>query len=324
MGQSSCMQNHRHSWCSNVGRSASNPRWLRRPGPGWPPLRIAPTESADHQVALVHLVWQLLNKLLGRYFLSCFVRPRPKRIRSVKVVLGRRLAAVLGAKRPVTASRTTVLNRLGSAFLFCRLFCRAIAPACPGRRGSKHLIGASVSFVPFASQRRVRICLDELSQCPAYHQAGSGPIRLRGASELDPLDERDPFLVMIEGRARVKASKHLLSTERDRLELFRKITANATAYGSLARFGRRELARRKKSVFTDLTSRRGKEDKHSGGSRPVLLPGRRMLDHRRRPTYARHARMPYHRCQGQLCVLRHRQHGDRCHCRRRTGSLSDR
>ncbi len=43
------------------------------------------------------------------------------------VVLGRRLAAVLGRKRPVTASRTTVLNRLGSAFLFCR----AIAPVCP-------------------------------------------------------------------------------------------------------------------------------------------------------------------------------------------------
>ena len=47
---------------------------------------------------------------------------------------------------------------------------------------------------------------------------------------------------MINERQRVRADDTLSEAERDRLELFLKITANATAYGVLARFDRRELA----------------------------------------------------------------------------------
>jgi hypothetical protein len=67
-------------------------------------------------------------------------------------------------------------------------------------------------------------------------------VKLRGGSLIDPLADCDPFLVMIEERARVKGEANLPKVERDRLDLFLKITANATAYGSLARFDRRELA----------------------------------------------------------------------------------
>ena len=74
-------------------------------------------------------------------------------------------------------------------------------------------------------------------------QLGLRAVRLRGASQLDPAaEDTDPFVVMIEERARVKADPLLGKEERDRLELFLKITANATAYGSLARFDRRDLA----------------------------------------------------------------------------------
>lgn len=73
-------------------------------------------------------------------------------------------------------------------------------------------------------------------------QPGLRSVKLRGGTELDPLGARDPFLVMIEERARVKNDENLPEAERDRLELFLKITANATAYGSLARFDRRDLA----------------------------------------------------------------------------------
>ena len=40
----------------------------------------------------------------------------------------------------------------------------------------------------------------------------------------------------------MKADANLSKVDRDRLHLFLKITANATAYGSLARFDRRDLA----------------------------------------------------------------------------------
>ena len=76
-------------------------------------------------------------------------------------------------------------------------------------------------------------------------QEGLSPIALRGGHKLDPSGERDPFLTMIEERARVKADTRLSAEERDRLELFLKITANATAYGSLARFDRRDLPKAK-------------------------------------------------------------------------------
>ncbi len=45
---------------------------------------------------------------------------------------------------------------------------------------------------------------------------------------------------MIEERHRVKHATELLADEQSRLDLFLKITANATAYGSLARFDRRK------------------------------------------------------------------------------------
>jgi hypothetical protein len=78
---------------------------------------------------------------------------------------------------------------------------------------------------------------------PQGIQPALQPVRLRGGSPLDPAAENtDPFVVMIEERARVKADPSLSKDERDRLELFLKITANATAYGSLARLDRRDLA----------------------------------------------------------------------------------
>ena len=46
---------------------------------------------------------------------------------------------------------------------------------------------------------------------------------------------------MIEERARVDADKHLSGEERERIQPFLKGTANATAYGSLARLEGRDL-----------------------------------------------------------------------------------
>jgi hypothetical protein len=64
-------------------------------------------------------------------------------------------------------------------------------------------------------------------------------VRLRGAREIDPRRD-DPFVCMIEERQRVRRDKELDKEERDRLDLFLKITANATSYGVLARFDRRQ------------------------------------------------------------------------------------
>jgi hypothetical protein len=57
-----------------------------------------------------------------------FLPRRPRRTRWVTVVLGRRLAALLGRKRPLTASRTTVVNFLGWAFFRAS----AMRDKCPG------------------------------------------------------------------------------------------------------------------------------------------------------------------------------------------------
>jgi hypothetical protein len=64
-------------------------------------------------------------------------------------------------------------------------------------------------------------------------------VRLRGGELVDPRTQ-DPFVCMIEERQRVRADESLSKEERERLQLFLKITANATAYGVLARFDRRE------------------------------------------------------------------------------------
>jgi len=72
-------------------------------------------------------------------------------------------------------------------------------------------------------------------------QPGLRPVRLRGGRVLDPYAV-DPFAAMVEERQRIKADPSLPEAERKRLDRFLKITANATAYGVLARFDRRELA----------------------------------------------------------------------------------
>lgn len=74
---------------------------------------------------------------------------------------------------------------------------------------------------------------------PVGQQSGLRPVLLRGRRRLDPT-ARDPFLSMIEERHRVKKDDTLETTERDRVELFLKITANAASYGSLARFDRHD------------------------------------------------------------------------------------
>jgi hypothetical protein len=68
-------------------------------------------------------------------------------------------------------------------------------------------------------------------------------VRLRGGREIDPLME-DSFVRMIEHRHQVVRDPVLDDEERERLGRFLKITANATAYGVLARFDRRERAAR--------------------------------------------------------------------------------
>lgn len=97
------------------------------------------------------LVWQLLSARRNRYFR--FAPLRASGIRLVTVVLGRRLAADLGRNRPVNASRTTVVNRFGLAFLFCR----AMGLIYPIRGGFE---------TPFRD-----ICL----VCPADAHRGGGP-----------------------------------------------------------------------------------------------------------------------------------------------------
>jgi hypothetical protein len=64
-------------------------------------------------------------------------------------------------------------------------------------------------------------------------------VQLRGGVTIDPYNE-DPFIRMIEERHRVLDDLILPREERDRVERFLKITANATAYGVLARFDRQE------------------------------------------------------------------------------------
>jgi hypothetical protein len=73
-------------------------------------------------------------------------------------------------------------------------------------------------------------------------QPGLTPVRLRGDAQLDPRS-RDPFLTMVEERHRILQNPDLDDRERDWRERFLKVTANATSYGLLARFDRREHAR---------------------------------------------------------------------------------
>jgi hypothetical protein len=74
---------------------------------------------------------------------------------------------------------------------------------------------------------------------PVGQQPDLKPIQLRGGREIDPRSE-DPFVAMIEERQRARRDTTIDKAERKRLERFLKITANASAYGILARFDRRE------------------------------------------------------------------------------------
>jgi hypothetical protein len=76
---------------------------------------------------------------------------------------------------------------------------------------------------------------------PVGRQPGLRPVQLRGQRTVDPGQRANPFVAMIEERHRVKRDSALPAEDRARLDLFLKITANATAYGSLARFDRRDL-----------------------------------------------------------------------------------
>ena len=75
-------------------------------------------------------------------------------------------------------------------------------------------------------------------------QQNLAPVRLRGDTIIDPTTD-DPFLAMIELRHQVRNDPARPSEQRDRLQLFLKITANATSYGSLARFDRRRYSKPK-------------------------------------------------------------------------------
>ena len=70
------------------------------------------------------------------------------------------------------------------------------------------------------------------------------PVRLRGGRTINPTQE-DPFVGFIEYRHQTKQDTGLPDEERNRLERFLKITANATSYGALARFDRRRFAKPK-------------------------------------------------------------------------------
>jgi hypothetical protein len=76
---------------------------------------------------------------------------------------------------------------------------------------------------------------------PNGTQPGLRAVKLRGGPIVDPVGEgTDPFITMVQERRWVEADEGLPKEERDRLGKFLKITANATSYGILARFDRRE------------------------------------------------------------------------------------
>jgi hypothetical protein len=75
---------------------------------------------------------------------------------------------------------------------------------------------------------------------PRGIQRGLHAVKLRGVEVIDPRKD-DPFVAMVQERRRVLVEISD-TVEQERLERFLKITANATSYGVLARFDRKELA----------------------------------------------------------------------------------
>ncbi len=95
------------------------------------------------------------------------------------------------------------------------------------------LAGALLGDAPIPITRAVRLQ-------PQGQQPELRPVQLRGSRDVDPRQAHNPFVAMIEERHRIRHASDLPADEQNRLDLFLKITANATAYGSLARFDRRE------------------------------------------------------------------------------------
>ncbi len=75
---------------------------------------------------------------------------------------------------------------------------------------------------------------------PEGTTAGLTPLRLPGGQLVDPRTD-DPFQVMTEQRQRVRADPTLTEHERQRLQLFLKITTNAGAYGIWAEYNAQDL-----------------------------------------------------------------------------------
>jgi len=68
------------------------------------------------------------------------------------------------------------------------------------------------------------------------------PVPLRGGEKIDPTME-DPFVAFINLRHETKRDQRLSVATKARLDLFLKITANASGYGVLARYDRRRLSK---------------------------------------------------------------------------------
>jgi hypothetical protein len=90
---------------------------------------------------------------------------------------------------------------------------------------------------------------------PVGTMAGLTPLRLPGGRLVDPRTE-DPFQVMTEQRQLVRSDLALPEEERDRVQLFLKITANAGAYGIWAEYNRQDVP----AGHTTLVTVHGRHD----------------------------------------------------------------
>ena len=79
-------------------------------------------------------------------------------------------------------------------------------------------------------------------------QDGLRTVRLRGAVEIDPLN--NPFRSLVEYRNAIKNNKTISDEERKRLDLSCKVVANSGAYGINAELRRVELPGKKTEIIT--------------------------------------------------------------------------
>ena len=136
-------------------------------------------------------------------------------------------------------------------------------------------------------------CCERYGSSPSASSRASTQVRLRDGELIDPAVD-DPFVRMIEARQRILRDPSFEDEERGRLERFLKITANATSYGVLARFDRRERDKPVELTVYGPDDDSSAVSENAGGPRAVLLPADRRLDHCRRPADARPARTPRH------------------------------